>query len=108
MLFINILVVALLGLLTLDSFANGNSRFAAFLLSLLLPYLIVRHTMTLSGRERLLQYGTGSFFYLLLLLPIRIEGWQTGLIPCLAIYLLALYFGRDWIQKWGWSRDESW
>ena len=92
---LNLAIISIYGYVTMDSNANMNSRFGGVLLSVLLPYFIVSKTKSMSGLERMLKFGTGHFFYFILVLvnagfP---RGFLTVLFPCLAISLAILFYG---------------
>lgn len=92
---LNLVIIAIYGYVTLASTANMNSRFGGVLLSILLPYFIVSKTKSMSGLERILKFGTGHFFYFILVFvnlgfP---NGFVSVLFPCLAISLIMLYYG---------------
>ncbi len=105
----NLILMGIIGFLTLDSFANRNSRFGGYLLSIFLPLFIVMMTKNMSGKERMLKFGFGYIIYFIVLMtknglskgftigfPI---GFSTGLFPCLLISLSVLYFGNKLIEK---------
>ena len=96
LLVLSIALIAILGIMTLNSNANVNTVFAGLLLSFFIPFFIVVRTKTMQGMERMLKFGFGYISYLILILifhglPI---GFSTGLIPCLLISLSTLYFGK--------------
>lgn len=96
LLVLNLVLMSIIGYLTLDSEANLNSRFGAFLLSFFVPIFIVFLTPQMNNQSRLLKFGSGFFLYILLVIskhgfPI---GFVTGLVPCLLIAISVLYFGR--------------
>lgn len=94
---INILLVGVIGFMTLDSEANLNSKFAGFLLSILLPFFIVILTKTMHRMERLLKFGFGyiAYFVLVMILHGFAVGFVSGLFPCLLISISILYFGGE-------------
>ncbi len=97
----NFALIGIFGYLTLDSNANMNSRFGALLLSFLIPITIVFLTTKMNGLERLLKYGSGLIFYLLLIwgnlgFPI---GFMSGLFICIAIALAVLFYGQYLIKE---------
>jgi transcriptional regulator with XRE-family HTH domain len=96
LLILNFALMGIYGFLTLDSEANFNSRFGAFLLSFFLPYFIVSKTQNMSGIERMLKFGIGFIFYILLVLVKHgfPTGFLTGLFPSLIIALSLLYYGK--------------
>ena len=94
---LNIVLMMIIGFLTLDSEANINSRIGAYLLSFFIPIFIVLKTKNMSGLERMLKFGFGFIFYIIMAL-IMVSFPQTlltGLIPCLVIALATLYYGRE-------------
>ena len=94
---LNIVLMMIIGYLTLDSEANINSRIGAYLLSFFIPIFIVLKTRSMSGIERMLKFGFGFIFYIILAL-IMVSFPQTlitGLIPCLVIALATLYYGKE-------------
>lgn len=79
----------------IDSKANINSRVAGYLLSFLIPLLIVMLTIKIKAELRLLKFGSGMIIYCLLAiiilgLPIS---FVSGLIPCAIIFITVLYYG---------------
>ncbi|WP_165747974.1 helix-turn-helix domain-containing protein [Cellulophaga sp. Z1A5H] len=97
----NLILVALLGFMTIDSQANFNSRFAMVLLSILIPLFIVNFTPNMSSTERLLKFGFGSLLYFIATLSIAgfVTGFLSGLFLCMLINLSMLYFGSQLIHK---------
>lgn len=98
---INLALMAILGWMTLDSEANVNSRFAGLLLSFLIPICIVFFTLKISRTQRLLKFGSGFLGYIILV--IITVGFPTafvsGLLPCLSIGLITLFYGDSLILK---------
>ncbi len=92
----NVAFTGLMGFLTLDSFASMNSRFAAMVFAVLIPYLVVLKTPGINGPARSLYYGAGLAFYLVFALIT--VGWRTclhtGLLPFLLLTLFCLRFGH--------------
>jgi transcriptional regulator with XRE-family HTH domain len=92
---INLTLMVIIGWTTLDSEANVNSKFAGFLLSFFIPIFIVLMTNNMSKTERLLKFGSGFLLYIIL--SIIIVGFPgaiiSGLLPCLSICLLTLFYG---------------
>ena len=94
---LNIVLMMVIGYLTLDSEANINSRIGAYLLSFFIPVFIVLKTRNMNGLERMLKFGFGFIFYIILAL-IMVSFPQTlvtGLIPCLVVALATLYYGKE-------------
>lgn len=92
---INLALMAIFNFLTIDSFANINSRIGALLLSFLIPFFIVSMTSKMPEIERLLKYGFGFMIDIVLIVIIAgfPEGFTSALIPCLTIALGVLYYG---------------
>ena len=92
---INLALMSIIGFMTLDSEASLNSRFAGVLLSFFIPAFIVFKTKKMSKVERLLKFGSGFLVYIAM--SIIAVGFPTafvsGLLVCLAICLLTLYYG---------------
>ena len=92
---INFSLMGIIGWTTLASDANINSNFAGFLLSFFIPIFIVFLTKNMSKTERLLKFGSGFLLYIIL--SIIIVGFPgafiSGLLPCLSICLLTLFYG---------------
>ncbi len=99
---LNMVLVAIISFLTMDSFANFNSRFASFLLSVFIPFFIVFLTKRMNAMERMLKFGIGMIatFILTMFLHGFPTGWMTGLFGSMMIFLTVLYFGRDLIKNW--------
>lgn len=98
---LNMVLMAIIGFLTLDSNANMNSIFGGYLLSVFLPFFIVIMTKKMSGMERMLKFGFGYIAYFVLVMAIYgfPTGFGTGLFPCLLISLSILYFGNVLIKN---------
>jgi len=96
---LNLVIISIYGYVTWAHDTNMNSRFGGVLLSFLLPYFIVSKTRSMSGLERLLKFGSGHFFYFILLMVNFglargfARGFITGLFPCLAISIAIMYYG---------------
>ena len=92
---INLTLMVIIGWTTLASEANVHSKFAGFLLSFFIPVFIVFMTNNMSKTERLLKFGSGFLLYIIL--SIIIVGFPgafiSGLLPCLSICLLTLFYG---------------
>ena len=101
LLIINLALMSIIGLMTLDSWATMTSRFAGLLLSFFIPIFIVFKTSKMSRNERVLKFGSGFLFYLIT--SIIIVGFPkafvSGLLICLAICLLTLYYGDLLMKK---------
>jgi transcriptional regulator with XRE-family HTH domain len=98
---LNIILMMIIGYMTVDSEANINSRIGAFLLSFFIPFFIVYKTPRMSGIERMLKFGCGYIFYIIVaLIMIKYRAaLMTGLIPCLLISLGMFYYGKELIKK---------
>jgi transcriptional regulator with XRE-family HTH domain len=92
---INLTLMGIIGWTTLDSEANVNSKFGGFLLSFFISIFIVFITKNMSRTERLLKFGSGFLIYIIS--SIIIVGFPiafvSGLLPCLSICLLTLFYG---------------
>lgn len=90
---INVLIVFILGYLTIDSEANGNSRIGALLISALLPYTIYRSTESWNRKRRFFIYGVGVCVYLFVgVLKVGLyHMWNSTFIPCCVSYLVFLF-----------------
>lgn len=99
---LNLIIVAVFGFLTIDSFANVNSNFGALVLSFFIPYFITSKTTEMSGVERVLKYGTGMLIYGFINLSIMIqydEGKPLVLLLAACLYLITLFYGRSLLSK---------
>ena len=97
---LNLALMGIFGYLTLDSEANLNSKFGGLLLSIFLPLVLVWKTQYMSGTERILKFGTGFIFYIVLV-TINLgfpTGFKTGLFVCLAIALAIFYYGNKLVE----------
>ncbi|MEM6517600.1 MAG: helix-turn-helix transcriptional regulator [Bacteroidota bacterium] len=97
---LNLILMGVIGLMTLDSNANLNSLLGGILVSVFLPFFIVFFTKKLNGLERMLKFGFGYILYFFFIIfnngfPL---GFTTGLFPCLLISLLELYYGGQFIK----------
>ncbi|MGM0580111.1 MAG: helix-turn-helix domain-containing protein [Bacteroidota bacterium] len=102
LLVLNLALMAIIGFLTLDSNANLNSRFGAFLLSIFIPFSIVYLSPKMKGLERMLKLGTGFIIYPIL--TIVLHGFPiaftSGLLPVSLVFISVLYFGNE-VRKAG-------
>ena len=100
--------MGIIGWMTLDSEANLNTRFAGLLLSFFIPIFIVFMTRGMNRTERTLKFGTGFVVYIIS--SIIIVGFPTafvtGLLVCLAICLLTLFYGEN-ILNFSHSKEYS-
>lgn len=100
LLIINFALMGIIGWMTLDSEANVNTRFAGLLLSFFIPIFIVFMTKSMNKNERLLKFGSGFFLYIIS--SVIIVGvptaFVTGLLVCLLISLLTLFYGENLIN----------
>ena len=103
LLVLNIVFMSITGFLTLDSAANVNSRIGAYLLSFFLPFFIVFITPKMDGMERMLKFGTGYIFYIVLALIMVKFGavMRSGLLPCLLVSLAVLFYGEALLKSPG-------
>ena len=92
---LNLLIMSIFGFLTIDSWANINSRVGAFILSFFLPFFIVYKTKEMPGLERLMKFGSGSMIYIISFSIIAgfPHAFTSGLIPSLTIALGMFYYG---------------
>ena len=92
---INLTLVGIIGFMTLDSWANINTRFAGLLLSFFIPIFIVLKTKNMTRTERILKFGSGFLIYIIssIIIVGFPKAFVTGLLICLAICLLTLYYG---------------
>src|SRR5690606_9803538 len=101
LIFLNLVLMTIFGFLTLDSNANINSKIAAILLSLFIPYFIVIQTPLLSGLQRVFRFGTGLISYLILVavknnFP---QDLLLGFYPSLLLVICILYYGNVIIKS---------
>lgn len=92
---LNLVIIFIYGYMTLSHDANLNSRFGGILLSFFVPYFIVSVTKKMSGLERILKFGSGHFYYFILIM-VNVgfpKGFTTALFPCLGISLAILFYG---------------
>ena len=104
LLLLNLGLTAIFGYLTLAAGANQNSQFAAYLLAVALPLLIVFFTRQLNGLTRMVRFGVGFMAYIIMIVALDgiyglYRGLDTGIIPSLVIALSILYFGKNLIVK---------
>lgn len=93
----NIVLISLTGYFTLDVNANLNSRTAAYLLSVLIPFFIVLKTDKMKPTERLIKFGFGYIYYLIssmIIIGIP-RSFVVGLLPNLLISLAVLFYGNE-------------
>ena len=98
---LNIVLMTIVGYLTLDSFANNNSRVGAYLLSFFIPFFIVYMTPKMEGIERMLKFGIGYIAYIILsLIAVKLPTIiLTGLGPCLILSLAVLFYGEILLKR---------
>jgi transcriptional regulator with XRE-family HTH domain len=102
---LNLLLAFIIGAMTLDSEANLNSRFGGFLLSFLIPFMVVYYTQDMNPAKRVFKFGSGYLFYFISLFSI--QGWhnglaagvQTGLFLCLILAIGTLFYGKVLLKK---------
>lgn len=92
---INMTLMGIIGFMTLDSWANINTRFAGLLLSFFIPIFIVLKTKNMTRTERILKFGSGFLIYIIssIIIVGFPKAFVTGLLVCLSICLLTLYYG---------------
>ncbi|MFN3640650.1 MAG: hypothetical protein ACK4UK_07005, partial [Flavobacterium sp.] len=102
---LNVILVLLINMLTIDSEANLNSRIGALLLSFFLPYFILYHTDHMTPTERLFKFGSGYVFNIILMYSIHgivegmVIGITSGLLFCLLFSLAMLFYGAVFLKK---------
>lgn len=98
---LNIVLMTIVGYLTLDSFANNNSRVGAYLLSFFIPFFIVFMTPKMDGIKRMLKFGIGYIAYIILsLIAVKLPTIiLTGLGPCLILSLAVLFYGEILLKR---------
>ena len=97
---LNIILMCIIGFLALDSESNLNSKIGAFLLSFYIPFFITYKTRKMSGISRMLKFGSGFIFYLIMssiILGVP-RSLFTGLLPCLLLSLATLYYGNYFLN----------
>lgn len=101
LLMLNLVLMAVIGFLTLDSNANMNSVVGAYLLSIFIPFFIVTVTKKMNGIERMFKFGLGYIVYFVFVFVKHgfVMGFVTGLFPCLLISLSILFFGKTLLQS---------
>lgn len=94
---LNLTIASIVIYLTVYNNANIYTRIGAFLLCILLPYLIVSLTRSSTGAMRLIKFGTG--FILLIIVSLFQVKLATavfsGAIPCSLIGLSILFYGNS-------------
>ena len=98
---LNMVLILIFGFLTIDSWANINSRVGAFILSIFLPFFIVYKTREMPGLERLLKFGSGLMIYMMLFTIVAgfPHAFTSGLVPSLTIALGMLYYGGKLLER---------
>ncbi len=98
---LNLAIAAVFGFLTLDSAANWNSKFGAFLLSIFLGFFIAMNTPFINGIQRVFKFGLGSILYLIATFVMHgfVIGFTSGLFICL-ITILAIFFYGGKVQTY--------
>ena len=93
----NILVAALYGYLTIEVFANANSRIGALALSIVLPLLVIAKTPSFSRLERLTKFGSGLILYAIIGIVVQDVQvlFSTMFLPAIFLTTGLLYFGRN-------------
>ena len=98
---LNMVLILIFGFLTIDSWANLNSRVGAFILSFFLPFFIVYKTREMADLERLLKFGSGLMIYMMIISIIAgfPHAFTSGLVPSLTIALGMLYYGGKLLER---------
>lgn len=98
---INLVIISIFGFLTIDSWANINSRVGVFLLSFFLPFFILYQTKEMPDLERLLKFGSGLILYVVAVVIIAgfPQSLTSGLLPSVTIAVGMLYYGRKLVAK---------
>ncbi len=98
---LNMVLMLIFGFLTIDSWANINSRVGAFILSIFLPFFIVYKTREMPGLERLLKFGSGLMIYMMIFSIVAgfPHAFTSGLVPSLTIALGMLYYGGKLLER---------
>ena len=101
LLVLNLVLISITGFLTLDSESNLNSRIGAIFLSFFIPFFIFYKTQKTSGINRMLKFGCGYMFYIVLgTFRIGMPNlFVSGLFPCLLISLATLYYGNCFLNN---------
>jgi transcriptional regulator with XRE-family HTH domain len=102
---LNLFFITIINFMTLDVEATLNSRVGGFLLSFCVPFIVVYFTQNLKSTERVLKFGGGYIFDIILLFII--QGWhegmkagiQTGLFLCLIVSIGTLFYGDSLMRK---------
>jgi transcriptional regulator with XRE-family HTH domain len=100
LLLLNLALITITGYLTINHEANTPTRVAAHILSFLIPLFIVQFTTKMSGLERMLKFGFGFLFYLILVTikqPIP-KMFVHGFYTTQLISLVVLYYGNEIIR----------
>lgn len=97
----NLALMTIFGYLTIDSWANINSRAGALLLAFFLPMAIVYKTRAMPALERLIKFGLGFVAYMITFVIIAgfPQAIMSGLIPSLTLALAVLYYGEQLLEK---------
>jgi transcriptional regulator with XRE-family HTH domain len=100
LLLLNLALITITGYLTINHEANTPTRVAAHILSFLIPLFIVQFTTKMSGLERMLKFGFGFLFYLILvtskqpMVKMFVQGFYTTQLISLGV----LYYGNEIIS----------
>ena len=98
---LNLLLVLIIGFLTVDSFANLNSRVGGILLSVLLPMVVIYRTPGLSRLDRTFRFGMGFLLYaLIILFKAGLATTVTTMVgPCMLMAMSTLYYGDAFLSQ---------
>lgn len=97
----NFLLMAFLGFLTIDSFANFNSQASSLIFAVLLGILVRQNTSHISDMMRMLIFGSGVIIYaFIVLVKVGVAGGMvTMLFPSIVLYLFVLNFDMKLFQR---------
>src|SRR5699024_893594 len=93
---LNLLLISIIRYLTIDSGANSNSQFGAFLLSFFIPLFITSAIPKMKAIERTLKFGSGILIYFIFFSILHgfEVGFASGLFGSVVIVLGTLGFGE--------------
>ncbi len=94
---LNLRMLTTIGYSAQDSHTNFDNQVDAVLVSISMPFVIVQQTKHIEGLKRMLMFGTGLI--LSIITSLSLVGFPysffTGLIPCLTIALVVLFYGGN-------------
>lgn len=98
---LNLVIIAIIGYMTLDSYANTNSRAGGLLLSFFMSFFIVYLTRNIHGMDRLVKFGSGMMAYVIVaVFKVGLSlSFTTGLLPCLVLGMAVLYYGNNLVKE---------